>query len=284
MADEIDPTDGLPRSEVGEWALQKHAILGRYVDATWAVRRKWLRPIKAGLPAQGASYIDLFCGPGRSRVRDTSSLIDGSSIVAATKAAEGRAPFSEVIISDASPAYPAATKARLSVRNIVAREFVGPAESTVAAIVRRLNPHGLHFAFLDPFNLDDLPFSIIETLGGLRRIDMLINFSVLDLQRNLRRYIGQAYGPLDRVAPGWRTHANPNDSDETIRVAFLKHWSSLTCGLGLKVFESELVSGPRNQRLYWLVLVSRNRKAGELWDKIRNVTGQGRLELKAPSA
>jgi hypothetical protein len=41
---------------------------------------------------------------------------------------------------------------------------------------------------------------------------------------------------------------------------------------------AELVSGiSRNQRLYWLVFVSRSDFAKSLWDKIRNVSGQGEL-------
>jgi hypothetical protein len=41
---------------------------------------------------------------------------------------------------------------------------------------------------------------------------------------------------------------------------------------------AELVSGTtKNQRLYWLVFVSRSDFAKSLWDKIRNVSGQGEL-------
>jgi hypothetical protein len=43
---------------------------------------------------------------------------------------------------------------------------------------------------------------------------------------------------------------------------------------------AELVSGTaRNQRLYWLVFVSRSEFAKALWDKIRKVSGQGDLPL-----
>ena len=65
---------------------------------------------------------------------------------------------------------------------------VGSAEDTVVRIVKKLNPYGLHFAFLDPFNLEDLPFSVIKALSGLKRIDLLIHVSAQDLQRNLHSY------------------------------------------------------------------------------------------------
>jgi hypothetical protein len=66
---------------------------------------------------------------------------------------------------------------------------VGPASDTAGEIVKILDPHGLHFAFLDPFNLGDLAFTALEQLANLNRMDMLIHVSVQDLQRNLRRNI-----------------------------------------------------------------------------------------------
>ena len=47
-----------------------------------------------------------------------------------------------------------------------------------------INPYGLHLAFLDPFNLAQLPFSIIERMLRVKRMDMIIHVSVQDLQRN----------------------------------------------------------------------------------------------------
>lgn len=36
--------------------------------------------------------------------------------------------------------------------------MVGPADKTVQAIASKLSPNGLHFAYLDPYNLMTLPF------------------------------------------------------------------------------------------------------------------------------
>ncbi len=47
--------------------------------------------------------------------------------------------------------------------------------------------------------------------------------------------------------------------------------------VGLPPARYELVSGSKNQRLYWLVFVSHSEFAKGLWDKIRNVSGQGEL-------
>jgi three-Cys-motif partner protein len=148
-------------------------------------------------------------------------------------------------------------------------------------VVGRLNPHGLHFAFLDPYNLDDLPFTVIETFSHLKPIDTLIHVSALDLQQNLGAYTRPGDKRLERFAPGWRQHVDLNQSQRGIRAAILAYWASKIEELKLSSAEhAELVTGPeRNQRLYWLVMVSRHKLAQDFWDKIRNLSGQRDLPL-----
>ena len=55
--------DNLPIGEVGEWALEKHTYLERYIRISCKTRAKYLSPLGKG----GATYVDLFCGAGRSR-------------------------------------------------------------------------------------------------------------------------------------------------------------------------------------------------------------------------
>ncbi|MFI5020198.1 MAG: three-Cys-motif partner protein TcmP [Alphaproteobacteria bacterium] len=268
MADD----DGLPVSEVGEWTLEKHDRLRRYVDITRAIRKRFVS-------RAGATYTDLFSGPGRSRIRETGQMIDGSPIVATTKALEGGAPFTKVFIADIEQEHVSAASTRLAARGVLTQTFAGPAEETVRQIVSQLDPYALHFAFLDPFNLDALPFTVIETLAKLKRMDILIHVSAQDLQRNLRRNMPKEGGPLDRAAPGWREVIDPRESDKKIRVRFLDHWLKLIRSLNMAPSQGiELVSGSKNQPLYWLVLVSRHPKAGELWEKICNITPQRRLD------
>jgi len=152
---------------------------------------------------------------------------------------------------------------------------------TVDSVVSRLNKSGLHFAFLDPYKLDPLPFSIIQRLASLERMDMLIHVSIHDFQRNLRLYMQERGGPLDRFAPGWRNvDVQDRDSDNKIRRAIFDHWLGLIRGLDMAGAEGvETVTGSRRQRLYWLVRVARHGLAHEFWNKIRNVSPQGRLDL-----
>jgi hypothetical protein len=48
---------------VGPWATEKLKIVTDYIQASGAARRRYL--------GSGAAYIDVFCGPGRSRIRTT---------------------------------------------------------------------------------------------------------------------------------------------------------------------------------------------------------------------
>lgn len=269
----VDPSDGLPLDEVGAWASEKHARLRRYIDIARAVRRKFI----AG-PSRTATYIDLYCGAGRARVRDTSEIIDGSALVAYQAAAASGDHFTEIHIGDADTAKLQATAARISAAGGRAIAHPGRADQVARQVARQLNRQGLHFAFLDPFNLGDLPFTVVAELAAVPRLDMLVHVSAQDLKRNLRRYIEAATSPLDVYAPGWREQIDPRDADRAIRQQILRHWLSLIRRLDMAPSEGiEMVTADRNQELYWLVFIARHERASEFWDKIRNPSPQGRL-------
>jgi three-Cys-motif partner protein len=263
--------DGLPFDEVGAWAKEKHERLRKYVDISRGARRKFIRG------TGGATYIDLYCGTGRAIVRETKEIIDGSPLVAFKCARDIEVPFSEIHIADASGDSCRAAEKRLITLGASPFKEIGAAEATAVRIVGRLNPNGLHFAFLDPYNLQHLPFSVIEAFGKLKRIDMLIHVSAQDLQRNLHSYTRPGDTRLEGFAPGWRKAVDLKQSKQAIRAALLAHWASKMEMLGLPPAQhAELVSGTsKNQRLYWLVFVSRSNFAKGLWDKIRS--GQGKL-------
>lgn len=278
----IDILDGLPvGEEVGDWALEKHERLRRYIEIARGARSKYLGASNPDAYRGGATYIDLFSGPGRSRIRGTGEIIDGSPLVAFKAAASGMAPFSEIHLADVEPEFSAAAAQRIVNAGGTAFAYAGPAEKTAKEIVSRLNPHGLHLAFLDPFNLADLSFEVIRTLAAVKHVDFLMHVSVQDLQRNTDRYTAEEAKAFDQFAPGWRATVSTEQNLISIRAAVLNHWRSLVHGLGfMEIRTADLVRGNRNQRLYWLVFASRHPIANAFWEKIRHiVTGQGSLGL-----
>lgn len=263
--------DGLPLDSVGVWAKEKHQRLRHYIDITRGVRRKWVEG------TGGATYIDPFCGTGRALVRETGERIDGSPLLAFKTARDCKVPFSKIYIADESEQSCQIAEQRLTNAGAPVALEIGPARDTAARIAERLNKDGLHLIFLDPFSLEDLPFSVIQTFAALKYVDMLIHVSAQDLQRNLARYSASSVSPLDSFAPGWRDFVDLDQGKAATRAAFIAYWLSKTEALGFPPGRFELISGSKNQKLYWLVLISRHKRAGEFWDKIRNISGQGEL-------
>jgi three-Cys-motif partner protein len=200
-----DDEDGLPREIVGAWVREKHARLQRYIDISRSVRKKW---VKGG--SSGCTFIDLYCGPGRARIRDTPDVLPGSPLAAWSESVKGGSPFTEIHIADMAPNLVSAATNRLKAIGAPAQFECGPAIETVDKIIAKLNPHGLHLALLDPFNLNDLPFEIIRKLAALKHVDILIHLSSQDLNRNLDSYIKVSNSPLDVFAPGWRKKVDLN--------------------------------------------------------------------------
>jgi three-Cys-motif partner protein len=252
---------GLIVENVGRWAADKLKIVTDYIQASGGARRRYL--------ATGAAYIDVFSGPGRSRIRTTRQFIDGSPVAAFKKARDSLAPFTSINISDADPELLAAAEKRLLALRAPVVTTPGPASSAMPKIVRRLNKSGLHFAFLDPHNLGTLSFDLFESLVKLKRIDVIVHVSLSDLQRNVDRYTSDAYDQFDKFAPGWRDHVGTDMNQEALRAAIIRFWSEKVMKLGLpRARHCELIKGPGQQRLYWLILLARHELAHTLWSKI----------------
>lgn len=192
----LDPVDGFVVDEVGPWASEKHERLRRYINIASGARAKFIPPRGQG----GASYIELYCGPGRSLVRDTTKIIDGSPLLAYKTARTSGARFSEVYLNDIDPDKSAAVDNR------------------------------------------------IRALGG----------APICYAKSADVAVGQA-ACLTNLHLGWRNQVDLRQSIASLRAALL----------GI-----ELVAGPNNQRLYWLVFVSAHELAQKLWDAIRDIRGQ----------
>lgn len=266
--DKLD-ADGLPASEVGAWTAEKHERLRKYVDASHGARRVFA----------SRSYVDLYCGPGRSWIRETGVFIDGSPLVAFDSAGKHGDQFTEIVIADAGADYIKAAESRLRARGANVRPFCGEAHVVVDQVIAALNPYGLHFAFLDPYNLGDLPFSVIQKLASVKRMDLLIHVSAMDLKRDLHNYIRpDGPGDLEKFAPGWRQHVNIKQRQDLVRQGIFDYWRSLIRGLGTSPNDCiEVVENSRSSDLYWLVFVARHELAHKLWEAIANVTPQTRL-------
>src|SRR5262245_38266774 len=121
--DAVIGSDGLPITRVGAWTLEKHERLKQYVDITKGVRRRFTKT--------EATYIELFCGPGRSVIQGTDESIDGSPMLAARTAKEGSAPYTDIHVADFEPSYVEAVAQRLGNAAGRVHPYIGSAEQTV---------------------------------------------------------------------------------------------------------------------------------------------------------
>jgi three-Cys-motif partner protein len=255
-----DPIDGLPAVPVGEWARDKHGLLKLYIEISRGVRKKFIGPGKAG-----ATFIDLYCASGRGYIKGTDTFIDGSPLVGWKASCDCKVPFTQIHINDSDTSLLGAAYDRLTRLAAPVIKHGGQALAVAENLLTELNEYALHFALIDPFNLM-LPLDVIRHLAHLKRIDLLIHVSAMDLQRNWARYVQQADSPLDQFAPGWREVVNLAQPEESARLQFIRHWVDLLQRLGFDGdVRFELITGSKNQPLYWLVLVAKHQIATKFW-------------------
>lgn len=271
--DLIESDDGLPADEVGEWTKEKHTYLRRYIDMSRATRKKYIGDRKGG-----AVYFDLFCGTGRSRIRDTNEWIDGGAVAAWKTSRDGGSPFTDMYVSDIDEIKLNACTERLRRLGAQVHPIHARAADAVEKMVSAVSGYALHFAFVDPYSLEALDFRIISALAKLKRIDLLIHVSLMDLQRNLKVNLAAEDSAFDVFAPGWRSKVNSTGSQSEVRRRVFEYWREEVAGLGVWPSEDvRLVTGGKNQPLYWLLLAARHELAHKFWETAANLEGQGKL-------
>jgi three-Cys-motif partner protein len=273
-------SDNLPVGEVGEWVSEKHDYLKRYIDVSRAARRHFLNG-KNGIRPGGATYTDLFCGAGRSRIKNSGELVDGSAIVAWKASVASSTPFSKIYVCDADQDNLDACVKRLKALGAPVEGFALEAIDAAPKVAQSIldqHPYGLHIAFLDPFNLETLDFSLIQQLSKVKRMDLLIHVSAMDLQRNLLSNLDSKKSIFDRFSPGWRESVDTQGTQEVVRVRLLEFWRTKLATLNVwPSSKHQLITGSIGQPLYWLILAASNELAHKFWNTASNPEGQGSL-------
>jgi three-Cys-motif partner protein len=271
MGELLEGDDGLRVEEVGAWVDDKHRALTAYLKLHGAARKSFATKRNA--------YIDVFCGPGRAKVRDTARYVPGSPVVAWLSSVECGAPFSEVYIADEDDERRALCLERLRRLKAPVIEVPGNAVAAARAIVPRLDPYGLHFAFIDPYSLGGLRLELLEALAQVKRMDMLVHFSAQDLFRNLDKNIAGELDQFDDFAPGWRACLKGSTREDE-RKAVFEHWKTLVVDrLGMATSaRMEQIRNRQNRDLYWLLLIARNQLAQRFWKIVLDTKPQRGFE------
>ena len=125
-------------------------------------------------------------------------------------------------------------------------------------------------AFLDPYNLEFLSFSMLQSLASLRKVDLLINFSTMDLVRNADLELDPKRARFDDAAPRWREDKEILAASRSNQaVAFFSYWCGLVKRLGFEYSEvMPLVRNNSGSSIYRMVFFARHSTPKRIWDDI----------------
>jgi three-Cys-motif partner protein len=244
---------------VGSWVPeQKHRLLTEYLSATANAWKKWPSRV----------FIDPFAGPGRIQVAGENITRDGGSVVAWRALAE-KAPFTRMLVGDLVEERALACERRLLALGAPVHANTGPAVDTVKRMVEGVPRGSLSMAFVDPYNLELLTFSILEELAKLK-IDIAVNFSTMDLQRNVELEFDSERARFDDVAPGWqRDGAVQAASKQNLKIAFFSYWCKLVQSLGFEYSkEMPLITNDIGRGIYRMVFFARHDLPTRIWNDV----------------
>jgi three-Cys-motif partner protein len=252
---------GLPLQDVGSWALRKHELLKKFIEASAGPRSRFLRPPKPGVTPGGACYIELFAGPGRARVRDTGELIPGSPLIAL---GHEKQPFTKVALVELDEENVGALRARTQRYGDRVEVIQGDCNEVIDDVLHRVPPHGLNLALIDPYGLAALRFSTIEKLARFARMDLIIHFPVGDMKRNFKK--DKRYADWIERALGARVDVT-RLSDLSRAIEVLRQQLE-RFGYEQEQVRSLPICNNNNVPLYHLVYLSKSKKGSEIWTSL----------------
>ncbi|PWT83044.1 MAG: hypothetical protein C5B58_07175 [Acidobacteria bacterium] len=252
------PVERGPKGKgVGAWVPnEKHRLLFEYLEASRYGRRKWPSRV----------FIDPFAGPGRIQVVGESFTRPGGAVVAYL-ASTRDAPFTKLLVGDLDADRSDACEKRLLAVGAPATGYQGSATDTVKPMVGDVPGGSLSMAYIDPYSLEQLSFSILQELAELPKVDLAINFSTMDLQRNVELEFDTRRARFDEAAPGWRQHPSIRSASRSnVKLQFFRYWFELVLGLGFKHSRAmPIIHNTRGHGIYRMCFFSRHAFPQRIW-------------------
>lgn len=263
------PDDGLFSNPIGPWAQDKYRYVGTYAQMfATGMKNKWPRRV----------YLDLFAGPGYSKVRDTGRVVLGSPLIALNLPDL----FDAYVFSDEN------TAALEALRTRVARlgshppvtYIPGDANAAVSRVVEVMSSSAmkgaLSFCFLDPYKLN-IHFETVRRIADGKPVDFLILLALyVDANRNIQWYIADENPTIDRFLGDqtWRGRWKPAQREGVTIVEFLaKEYSDRMSQIGyLPMTLGDMVkvrTHEKNLPLYFLAFFSRHKQGLKFWGEVR---------------
>lgn len=258
--------DGLLTPEVGAWGEKKYMLVQYYagIFAT-SMKNRW----------ECRTYIDLFAGAGRSRLKQSGDIVESSAILALRVQDQ----FDKYIFCDKD------TKKLDALRARVEREFPavdvsyipGDVNECVEEIKAQIPAHSrghrvLSFCFADPYNLGNLCFPTLQRLSENFMDFLVLVATDMDANRNEDTYTAPDNEAIacflgrDDWRDGW---AKAQGEGQKFGVFVFESLSKQMETLEYQPFEAKdsvLVRNyQKNAPLYRLALYSRHKLGGSLF-------------------
>jgi len=261
--------DGLLVRPVGRWSTDKLHYVDQYMDIfSNGMKNKWERLV----------YIDLFSGPGRSRIRGTGREIDGSPLFALN----AKYPFTHLFLNDSNADATDALRSRLNDRAGGRKITLATQDCNVAAYDARDQFVGrsLGMAFIDPTAFQ-ITFDAIEEMTSGLRIDLIITLMTGYLRRfiehpSLQARLDPFFGSRD-----WRQFVDLRASGGRVEFRhLLDHYEAQLRKLGYRDVDDHVrITNSRNSTIYHLVFASKHERGLEFFRKISQKQPSGQQQL-----
>jgi three-Cys-motif partner protein len=266
--DVVEP-DGLIEQDVGGWSELKYKLIRLYSNLfATGMKYKWDQRV----------FLDIYSGPGISRIRGTDKLVLGSPLIGVTS----KTPYDRYIFCDEKSENIEALKARMTrIAPETKADFVVGDSNDEVQQISKLIPKGssqntvLSLCIVDPYDIS-VKFSTIEALAQGRFIDFLVLLAVyMDANRNYNNYVKPTNAKVENFlgSPNWRvdwqsqTNAHV-DFPDFLAIEFSRKMATLGYLEQPLHKMNTVLSDEKNLSLYRLALFSRHSLAYKYWDEV----------------
>ena len=266
--------DGLPALLVSDHVREKEFAIERMIAIfNNGMQKKWNRRY----------YIDLFSGPGKCLIRGSREEVEGSPILAA----KSRVQFTDYFLVDIDSGSLEALRTRIDSLGLMDQSafnyYPGDADAVVLKLAADLPDRqtSLGLAVIDPWGWD-FSFKTIAYLTDGRRLDLVINFPIVNIKRNWQKELPQLYKFMN--GSSYRSSFENAMTREELGVTptriLLDAYEKELKGIGYK-YVNDLV-GVNNSRgipLYYLLFASKHERGADFWEKVTGVQETGQIRM-----